>query len=260
MGSLKKTLTKLFGTCILMICMLSTISMMGQEEKTVSNSKRDDYKNVIKFNLSSQIIYKNTFLVGYERILKKNQSLNLSGGYMEFPFNLEVPESVQLKGQKSKSGYTVGADWRFYLGKENRNPAPDGVFLAPFIVIHHFSSNRDITYTDTLGQPNNLNMNSRINFFTIGGQLGYQFVIKRRFVVDAVMFGPGITNYKFKMQLDGNLGAIEKESLAAKLIEALEKKLPLLKELASGEEVTKDGLKSFWSVGFRYSVSIGFRF
>jgi len=260
MGSLKKILTKLFGTCFLMICMLSTISMMGQEEKTVSKAKRDDYKNIIKFNLSSQILYRNTFLLGYERVVKQNQSINISGGYIEFPLSLKFPESVQAKGNKERSGYTIQADWRFYLGKENRYPAPHGAYLAPFLAIHHFANERAVTYTDSSGNPNDLNLDYKVDFLTIGGQFGYQFVIKRRFVVDAVMFGPGITNYKFKANVEGNITPAEEGSLEGEVIKALREKLPLLDELASTGQTSGSGTQSFWSVGFRYSVSIGFRF
>jgi hypothetical protein len=58
--------------------------LFAQEEQTVPTVKRNDYKNVVKFNVSSQILYDNTFLVGYERVIKQHQTLNISGGYLEF--------------------------------------------------------------------------------------------------------------------------------------------------------------------------------
>jgi len=234
--------------------------LFAQEETTAKKAKRSDYKNSIKYNVTSQIVYRNAFLLGYERVLKNNQTLNISGGYMEFPISLDLPESIRMKDQRKKSGYNLVLDWRFYLANENKFPAPHGIYVAPFISVHHFSSDRDFTYTDSTGATNNVLMNSRINFFTVGGQLGYQFVIKRRFVVDAVLFGPGFTNYYFKAKLDGNIPPVDKESVAGKIIEAMKQKLPLLDELSSSHEVKSSGVETFWSVGFRYSVSIGYRF
>jgi hypothetical protein len=233
---------------------------IGQEDQVVPKVKRNDYKNVVKFNLSTQILYENTLLFGYERVIKKHQTLNISGGYLEFPISLNLPEFLQLKEQKSKSGYNIGLDWRFYLANENKHAPPHGLYLAPFVAIHHFKSVRDIIYTDTLGNVRNAVMNNKINFLTIGGQLGYQFVIKRRFVIDAVLVGPGVTNYRFNVKLDGNLSDADKEAITAKIIEALHDKIPLLDEIAKGEEVSGSGVQSFWSAGFRYSLSIGFRF
>ena len=245
---------------LLFVSLSSPFDSTAQEESAAKKSKRNDFKNSIKINLTSPIIYRNALLFGYERVIKNHQSLNISGGYVEFPLSLSFPESVRANKVGSKNGYNVSVDWRFYLANENKYSPPHGVYLAPFFSVHHFGNDRNITYTDTSGASNNLDLSSRINFLTIGGQLGYQFVIKRRFVVDAVLFGPGITNYYFKAKLDGNISPIDKTELQDKIIEALKEKLPFIKDLTSGQEVSGSGVESFWSVGFRYSISIGYRF
>ena len=250
----------LMRACLIISFGLITAFAQAQEEKAVEKAKRSDFKNVAKFNVSSQILYNNALLFGLERVIKPHQSINISGGYIEFPVSLNVPESLELREQRKKNGYNIEFDWRFYLEGENKNPAPHGVFLSPFISIHHFSSDRDFTYTDSTGTVKNGTMDNRINFFTIGGQLGYQFVIKRRFVVDAVMFGPGVTNYRFNVKLNGNLNEIDKGTITGKVIEALREKLPLLDEIVENKDVSGSGVQTFWSVGFRYSISIGYRF
>ncbi len=249
----------IFGGLVVCLIIFSSHAN-AQEEKTVEKVKRDDYKNSIKLNVSSQIIYENTFIMGFERVFKNHQALNISGGYVEFPLSLKLPETIELNSHRKKSGYTLEADWRFYLQKENRNAPPHGVYLAPFITLHHFKNDRDGVYTDSLGNQKNAKINSSIEFFTIGGQLGYQFVIKRRFVIDAVLLGPAITNYRFKVKSEGNLSQADREDIAEKIIEALREKLPLLDELAAKGEVSGSGVERFWSVGFRYNISIGYRF
>src|SRR4051812_30462504 len=47
-------------------------------------------KNSIKLNLTSMIIWDNSFQLSYERVIKKNQTLNVFGGYNEFPVNLSL--------------------------------------------------------------------------------------------------------------------------------------------------------------------------
>ena len=46
----------------------------------------------------------------------------------------------------------------------------------------------------------------------------------------------------------------------ATLINTQVEKLPLLNDLSSEEGVSGSGTQAFWSVGFRYNISIGFRF
>ena len=250
----------LMRACLIISLGLITVFAQAQEEKAVEKAKRNDFKNVVKFNVSSQILYNNALLFGFERVIKPHQSINISGGYIEFPISLKLPEALALREQRKKTGYNITLDWRFYLASENKDPAPHGIYVAPFMSIHHFESDRDFTYTDSTGATKNGTMNNRINFFTIGGQLGYQFVIKRRFVVDAVLFGPGVTNYKFNVKVNGNLNEIDKGAIAEKIIEALREKLPLLDDIAEHKDVSGSGVQTFWSVGFRYSISIGYRF
>ena len=104
------------------------------------------------------------------------------------------------------------------------------------------------------------NLNTKINFVNIGGELGYQFVIGKRWVIDAVMFGPAFTHYNFKAKLDNPLPGLDDNEVAQAVIDALKEKLPLLNDITSDEGVNKSGTEAFWSLGFRYSISIGFRF
>jgi hypothetical protein len=90
-------------------------------------------------------------------------------------------------------------------------------------------------------------------------ELGYQFVIKKRFVVDCVLFGPALTSYDFNVKLEGTGGGNHDEQVQA-ILDALKNKYPLLKDLSSSEGVSKSGIANFWSLGFRYCIQIGYRF
>jgi len=49
------------------------------------------------------------------------------------------------------------------------------------------------------------------------------------------------------------------EALQA-VIDAMKEKFPRLNDLTGDEGFNASGTESFWSVGFRYNISIGFRF
>ena len=80
----------------------------------------------------------------------------------------------------------------------------------------------------------------------------------KRWVLDAIVFGPAYTHYKFKASLDETIPN-EDETIKA-VIDAIKAKFPLLDELSKEHEVNSSGSQAFWSVGFRYNISIGFRF
>ena len=104
------------------------------------------------------------------------------------------------------------------------------------------------------------NLNTKINFLNIGGELGYQFVLGKRWVIDAVVFGPAMTSYSFKAKLDNHLPGLDDNEALQAVIDALKEKLPLLNDITSDEGASKSGTEAFWSVGFRYNITVGFRF
>ena len=64
----------------------------------------------------------------------------------------------------------------------------------------------------------------------------------------------------FKVKLDGNIPGLDENETIKAVIDALKDKLPLLNDLGKEHEVSSSGNEAFWSFGFRYNISIGFRF
>ena len=245
--------------CFLLLIHLAAATHVIAQDSTIPAQKK--YPNSIKLNITSGLLYDNSLQLGYERVLKNGkQSIGIFGGYNEFPVNLDFKfEDAALTGAKNKSGYSIGAEYRFYLAKENKFEAPHGLFLAPFISYYHFNTDRTLTYTGE-EEPQNAQLNTSLSFFNAGGEMGYQFVLWKRFVIDAVMFGPAITRYNFKAKLDGQITGIDENEMLAQVIEAMKQKFPLLDDLSKDGEVSSSGTENFWSAGFRYNISIGFRF
>jgi hypothetical protein len=226
-------------------------------DSTKKMIQESNLKNTVKVNITSWILYSNGIQMAYERVLSPKSSFTVFGGIIQFPMpTLISNSSLQFNQNKEKSGYVFGAEYRFYLAKENKYAAPHGVYLAPFVSYYHFNNlkgGRDTINNDAI------KLSTTLGFFNLGVELGYQFVIHKRFVVDCVLFGPALTSYDFNVKLEGSTSGDHNEQVQA-ILDALKNKYPLLKDLSSSEGISKSGISNFWSLGFRYCIQIGYRF
>lgn len=222
----------------------------------VDNGKR--YPNIVKISLTNSLLYNNAVQLLYERVLSEKRSFVVFGGYEEFPLSIKLDRSdVKLGRSLKKSGFSAGLEYRFYLTKENKYRAPRGVFIAPFLSYHGFKGERIVSDS---AQTQSVQLNTSVNFGNVGAALGYQFVLWKRVVIDAVMFGPAFTSYRFKAKMDGHINGTDDNEVLQAIIDAMKEKLPVLERLTEGGEINSSGVESFWSGGFRYNISIGFRF
>jgi hypothetical protein len=247
-----------FGIVCLILLALQ-FNSFGQQVDT----GKAKYPNIVKISLSSYTLYPNSFHLGYERVLTKNKSIYVFGGYNEFPLslNLNLP-GTYLSDSRGKSGFSIGAEFRFYLSEENKYNAPHGVYLAPYISYYKFNATNTLTHTDTTGAQSSVNLTSQISLFNIGFELGYQFVVFKRFVIDAEMFGPSFTTYAFQASINGQLDGLDQNETLLAVLNALKAKFPLLSDLSTSKTVYKSGVASskFPAIGFRYAINIGFMF
>lgn len=228
---------------------------------SVNVFSQSDFKNSVKFNVTNTLLYDNSYQFSYERMIKENQSLNVFTGYQEFPLiTVDLSDNNEFSKKNSRSGYSLGADYRFYLGSINKFKGPRGVYLAPFISFFQFRTDRGIIHTDSQNVQSTINLSSKFNLTNVGGELGYQFVLWDRFVIDCVLFGPSVTWYKFNTKLDGSIPGLEDNEVYQKVIEAIKDKFPGVEGITGDEGVEKKGVQSITAVGFRYNISIGYRF
>lgn len=215
-------------------------------------------KNTIKLDLTGNLIYDNSFNLSYERLLKPNQSLVLTVGYLEFPTIISLGEEIQGDKRDDRSGFKYGAEYRFYLKKENKFSAPRGVYIGPYFTGIGFKSDRNIVYTGT-EEPEEANLRTRIGIFSIGAQLGYQFVFNDRWSLDLVLVGPSYSRYNFKTQLSGDFEFNEDE-IRNEILKALIDKFPALDDLLDEKELSSSGNLDTWALGYKYQFLIGYRF
>ncbi len=265
-NSLRSKIKRIISVRIFMalLACIVFVSDSYSQKKDTMNINRVPHPNLVKLSLTSWALYANSLHMGYERVLGKHQSISIFGGYNEFPIKLSLNlTGTKLTNELSKSGYMIGAEYRFYLPKENKYDAPHGVYLAPYMSYYHFNSDRTLTHTDSSsGTSQSASLAMSIGLFNIGGMLGYQFVVAKRFVIDCELLGPSMTFYGFEANLHGQINGIDPDGTLAAVMEALKNKFPLLNDLSSGKTVIRSGVahSDFSFVGFRYCISIGFMF
>ena len=235
-----------------------SITGMAQEDSV----KVKERKNIIRWNLTPiAVVGPKSFVFGYERVLKNNQSISLNVGYLELaPRTNKDGEVIQLFGDVKRGGFDVSLDYRFYFKKRNKYPAPDGLYWGPFASVYNLNFEGKSAVFENNVQVNTVGIDAAMTMYNFGAQLGYQFIIKDRFSIDLMLMGPSFTRYKFDLGFNSDI-ALDPDD---PFYQGFEK---LLAALIPGSEIILDGadfsVKSntkFNYIGFRYGVQIGYVF
>ena len=239
---------------LLYIFFMQGHSLLGQEMSGLR-------KNTIKLDLTSNVIFRNSYNFTYERVTKPNQSLCFTLGYQQFPKVLGLGSGIQATDDsKKRTGLKVGGEYRFYLKKENKYQAPHGVFIGPYISYLNFKNQRDLRITKDDGSVVDAFFESNINILNIGFQAGYQFVINDRFAIDLTFIGPSVSHYGADFTLEGDFDIDEEHEYQNEILQAMVDRFPLLDDLIKDKEVDASGKTGTWAYGYRYQVSFGYRF
>ncbi len=245
----------IIGTFILVIPFCSH----GQDTLTTKSFK--PFKNGVKYNFTPTVMGFSSAIFGYERVTNPYQSFSINAGYMSIgKSGSKENETYELTSTKSRSGFTIAADYRFYFKSQNKNSAPQGVYVGPYYSYYNFKFSNDIESKTEDGSS--VQVDSRVAINNIGLQMGYQFVIKNRFTLDMVLIGPSMGGYNLKMEMDSDVSITDEE--VKEKIEAVKDilyaKYPWFETLVDQTNLDVSGRKTHWGFGFRYLVQIGFRF
>jgi hypothetical protein len=239
---------------ILLLVAIFTVFLVHSQEQADLPQR----KNTVKIDITSHLIYRNALIFSYERVTKPNQSFVLTAGYQEFPHTSTLGSGIGVKNENKRYGLKFGGDYRFYLAKENKYRAPRGVYMGPYFMYHKFSNERLIE-VDNNGSPEQVTLNSSLGILNVGFQLGYQFVINNRWAIDLVFVGPSVSNYRFKLNLDGTY-TFDKDDIQNEIMKNLIERFPLLEDAIDNTEAKASGKLDTWSFGYRYQLQVGYHF
>jgi len=221
------------------------------------SDKKPQRMNTIKVEFT-QPLYPNSFVLSYERVTKPNQTFCITGGYEEFPNLLNLGSNISVEKNINQGGFKTGAEYRFYLEKENKYLAPHGVYIGPYVSYHDFNNERKIAYDDN-GVSDYANLNTDFRILNFGFELGYQFVINNRWTIDFVLVGPSISRYNARLKLEGEF-TFDKEEVENEIILKLLERFPLLEDVLNQKEISSKGTLDSWAYGWRYQFHIGYHF
>jgi len=249
---------------ILILVFLSMIFIGGgnllQAQDSVPKLPDGYKRNTIKWNLTPFLIWsKKNINLSYERILSPHRSFSVNAGYFELPYT-GVYDSLNITNERQKGGFTLSGDYRCYFKKRNKNYTPDGLFWGIFGSFHHFQFQNDITVVNSETVQGDLTLDGRLNIVSAGVELGYQFVIRERFIIDFVFLGPALTVYNTRMTLDGSLTVDGQEEYLKSIYDLLSARYPGFDELVSTGERDTNGFSTSIGFGLRYLIQFGYRF
>ena len=247
-----------FGSALLKIFLL--LIFFIQSQNILAQEMSRIRKNTIKLDITSHLVYRQALNISYERVTKPSQTFVFTAGYQEFPKIISFGSGIQSPDEGKKNGFKFGGEYRFYLKKENKNLAPHGVYIGPYLTYLYFKNERHLQITQENGSQTDAFYKDNLSVFNVGFQAGYQFVINDRFTIDLTFIGPSVTRYAAKFQLDGDFTVDEEHEYQNEILKALVDRFPALDELIKNKEVDKNGKVDTWSYGYRYQVLIGYRF
>jgi len=241
---------------IVLLLLICTIPVLAQQSE--SDATR---RNTLKYHVGSLALFPKSFVMSYERLTKPNQSFSVMAGYVQFPKLNKKGAIIEVKDNVSKNGLTIGGDYRFYLQKENKYPAPHGVFIGPYANMYHFANNRNLNITSSDGtSKTQASLISDLNIINIGFEMGYQFVFNDRWSLEFIFIAPSVSRYWLDLKLDGNYDVNEEDIIKDELLSALIDNFPLIKDLLTDKEIKLQGRTNTWAPGFRYQLNVGYRF
>lgn len=234
---------------LLITALLTSVGALGQDSLR---------RNTIKLDLTTRWLYRQALTFTYERTINPKRTWAVMAGYQLLPEATTLGPGIIASRSTTASGYKLGAEFRFYLTRENKFPAPHGVYIGPYVSFNSFANERNIQ-VDNGGTPEYAILNSNISVLNIGFQMGYQFVFKDRWTIDLSFLGPAISNYRASVSLGGNY-TFDPDDISNAIVQDLIDKFPGLGDLLAGNTLSSGGKADAWAFGYRYQLQVGYRF
>jgi len=253
-------LIKIYGAMKRTFLLLALVLALGAYAQEAHHDTT--YKNTIRLNITPMLLNDvGTFVVGYERIIKPNQSFSVNVGRLRLPSLLGSEDSTGFlaKDINRNEGFSFAADYRFYATKRNKYAIPDGLYWGPFVTYYYYDNNTTV-YLDNNAYQGNAELQSYMGLLMIGAQLGYQFVIKDRWTIDLILAGPAVGFYSIDMRLKADVALDDDLEVIEDVLDEIFAMFPGLNVLVDEQQLKASGGNTTWGGGFRYVIQVGYRF
>lgn len=239
------------------LCLIS-VTVWAQEEEVKESGKN----NIIKVNLSA-LVFRN-ISVQYEIKEGKKASVTISISaipYGKLPFQSlfkNITENSGVESREVKVGRLgVLTELRFYLQKQ----ALEGFYVAPFLSYSNYHINLPLKYNSKIA-----NLEGNVHPFSAGIQLGAQYNLGKRFVLDFWIIGPNMGSASgtldFTGPLSGPNSTFDEQAELRKVIEDIKEDLPfrIIKTYFVGSNTASIVTKGAWPGIRGLGINVGIRF
>jgi len=238
------------------------ILLMSMSFQAISQDSTSARKNIIRWNVTPMfVVGPKSLVLGYERLLENSQSFSINLGYLETsPMTNEEGDPIQFFDESNKGGMDISLDYRFYFKKRNKYPAPDGLYWGPYASYYGVWQDASINLIDNDVIKNTANYKGRLNMYNVGVQLGYQFILNKKFSIDLILMGPSFSFYDLNMNLTFEKDIKTDDPFYQDLFEKIKDSSPWLSQFIKNQKFEANGRLKFGYYGFRYGVQLGYHF
>ncbi|AXT63022.1 DUF3575 domain-containing protein [Aquimarina sp. AD10] len=172
---------------MIVVCFLLVMSMLKAQEK-----------NHISIDPILPIF--GTFQFQYERAISDKISVGVSFGVKTtsgvfrisgIDINRISTDDFNFKGVK------ILPEFRWYI--QNTTKKLSGFYVGVYTKYQNFTDEILGVYTDNNGIDNAIEIDAKIITLSGGVEIGYKFMIRKRFFIDFLIAGPGISANKIKL-------------------------------------------------------------
>jgi len=162
------------------------------------------FKNSAKINLAAMVLNNVSFL--YERNLNEHWSLQAGAGYRwggDIPKVFGLGDLVVTGYSQGIIGFSITPEVRYYFNLCDCGKPNTGLYAGLYGRFTRLYGNMDLHYWS---ESEYVDVATFGSLRELGGglQIGYQFVIKERFVVDLMFAGPRLSSNKINFSLESD--------------------------------------------------------
>ncbi len=213
------------------------------------------HKNSLKVNIAASAFKKLT--MGYERQIDERWSMQMSAGYKfggKIPRFLGLGNFVFTSKTAGLRGFSFTPDVRYHF-KNCECSGQTGLYAGAYLNVAKLYGEVDFNYW-TGTEYIDVGGAGSLQEYGIGLELGYQFVFKKRWIVDLMFMGPRTSFQRLKVGLDSDFA----NEVIPLIEEEINKRLEWWGMDPISIEPNADAVVDFRFNNFRYTISVGYLF